>query len=144
MRWIEEITADFRSLDVNKTRLRRFAGLVASVFFAIGGYIWWETGGEWNAALTFLAAGYAWFLMSGGLFPALLRPLYRVWMGLSLILGWFVSRIILIFLFYVILTPVGLIARLVGKRFMDITSEPKAETYWKPVSKSETNFKKMF
>ncbi len=144
MRWIEEITADLRSLDVTKTRLRRFAGLMALALFAIGGYIRWKTGGEWNTTLTVLAAVCAWFLMSGGLFPALLRPLYRVWMGLSLILGWFVSRIILIFLFYAILTPVGLIARLVGKRFMDITSEPKAETYWKPVNKSETNFKKMY
>jgi len=40
------------------------------------------------------------------------------------------SRVILTLLFYIVLTPVALIAKLVGKKFMPIGFDKSAETYW--------------
>lgn len=41
--------------------------------------------------------------------------MHRSWMKLALVLGWVNSRILLTVLFYIILTPVALLARLFGK-----------------------------
>ena len=49
------------------------------------------------------------------LFPQSLNPLYRGWMKVGLVLGWFNTRIILSILFYTIFFPIGLILKITGK-----------------------------
>ena len=46
--------------------------------------------------------------------PAAFRPLARIWLGLSHLLGTVVSRIILTLLFYGLVTPIGLLRRMSG------------------------------
>jgi hypothetical protein len=45
-------------------------------------------------------------------------------------MGFVMSRVILTLLFYIVLTPVALIAKLVGKKFMLLEFDKNAETYW--------------
>ena len=40
-------------------------------------------------------------------------------MTFAVILGWFMTRLILSILFYIIITPIGLIARIIGKDFLN-------------------------
>jgi hypothetical protein len=47
--------------------------------------------------------------------PQIYRPLGYVWLGLSHLLGTVVSRILLTLVFFVIVLPVGLVRRLLGK-----------------------------
>jgi len=77
------------------------------------------------------------FSMTGGLFIILsfiaipvLRPFHKLWMMLSLLMGFVMSRVILTLLFYIVLTPVGFIAKLVGKKFMPLGFDKNATTYW--------------
>jgi hypothetical protein len=60
----------------------------------------------------------------------LLRPFHKLWMSLALILGWFMSRVILIILFYLVITPIGLFAKLFRKRFLELKIDKKTGTYW--------------
>jgi hypothetical protein len=60
----------------------------------------------------------------------LLRPFHKLWMSLALILGWFMSRVILIILFYLVITPIGFFAKLFGKRFLELKIDKSARTYW--------------
>jgi hypothetical protein len=46
--------------------------------------------------------------------PSAFKPLAVLWFGLSQVLGNLVSRIILSLLFFVLVTPIGLIRRLLG------------------------------
>ena len=46
--------------------------------------------------------------------PAVFKPLSGLWFGLSNVLGYIVSNIILIILFYIVVTPIALIRRLMG------------------------------
>ncbi len=145
MRWIEDIRTDLAELDVSTVRLRRFGLLMAVVLLAVVLFTWWARGAMWwNATNIFLFALAGYFLVSAFVFAQGLRLLYRLWMGLAFILGWFVSRIILIFLFYTVLTLLGVLARLFGKKFMDTKRELQAETYWKPVNNSETDLTRMY
>jgi hypothetical protein len=54
-------------------------------------------------------------LVAGLIIPGLFYPLAKLWFGLALILGWFSSRILLSLLFFLLVTPVGLIRRMMGK-----------------------------
>ena len=63
-------------------------------------------------------------------YPPFFRLFYKVWLSFSVVLGYFVSRILLLFIFFVIVTPTGLIMRLVGKDPMERKLDPSAESYW--------------
>ena len=69
-------------------------------------------------------------VLAGILFPAVLKPANKVWMTLALILGWFMSRVILTILFYLVLTPIGFIAKIFGKRFLSLKLDKEKKSYW--------------
>jgi len=46
--------------------------------------------------------------------PSIYRPLARLWIGFSSLLGTVVSKILLSILFFVLVTPVGLVRRTLG------------------------------
>lgn len=47
--------------------------------------------------------------------PAAYKPLARVWFGLSHVLGTVMSKVILSVAFFVVLTPVGVLRKIMGK-----------------------------
>lgn len=69
-------------------------------------------------------------ILTGLMLPALLKPINKIWMTLALVLGWFSSRVILTILFYLVLTPIGFIAKIFRKRFLNLKIENGAKSYW--------------
>lgn len=65
-----------------------------------------------NLLFLFYVAGA--LLLIALIVPYMLKPLAYLWFGLSKILGWVISRIILSVIYYVLVTPVGLIRRVIG------------------------------
>lgn len=61
--------------------------------------------------------------------PASLRPLEKAWMKFAEIAQWVNTRIIMLFLFYVIILPIGLLLRLFGKDPMHRNFEDKTKSY---------------
>ena len=51
-------------------------------------------------------------------------------MVFAVVLGWFMTRVILSLLFYVIITPIGLVLRIFGKDFLEIKKESVQGSYW--------------
>jgi hypothetical protein len=76
-----------------------------------------------------LAIGVA-FLLISILAPALLTQLNRIWMQLGRLLGRITTPIVTGLLFYLIFTPVGLIARLLGKDPLRLRFDPQMKSYW--------------
>lgn len=64
--------------------------------------------------------------------PALLTKLNQLWMKLGLLLGKIVSPIALSILFYLIITPIGLMIRIKGKDPLRLKFDPNANSYWIP------------
>ncbi|MGZ8867559.1 MAG: SxtJ family membrane protein [Thermoanaerobaculia bacterium] len=52
------------------------------------------------------------FVITALLIPRALTLLYRPWMRLAEALGWLNTRILLILIFYLVVTPIGLVMRL--------------------------------
>jgi energy-coupling factor transporter transmembrane protein EcfT len=57
-------------------------------------------------------------------YPAALKPLGRIWFGFSHILGTIVSKILLSLVFFLIVTPIGLVRRISG-------ADPMRNKLWK-------------
>ncbi|MEN6621125.1 MAG: SxtJ family membrane protein [Smithella sp.] len=55
------------------------------------------------------------FLLVNMIKPVLYRPVAKIWLGLSHILGTIMSKIILTIIFFLLVVPVGLFRRLMGK-----------------------------
>jgi hypothetical protein len=53
-------------------------------------------------------------------------------MILSLALGWIMTRILLTLAFFLIVTPIGLLQSLFGKRPIETASRTGATSYWQP------------
>ena len=69
-------------------------------------------------------------ILLGLTFPVLLWPFQKIWMTLGIILGFIMTRVLLSLVYYLVLTPIGLIARLFGNDFLHRKLDPDTESYW--------------
>jgi len=82
-------------------------------------------------AAPYLLAIAGLFLLLGILFPKILRWPYALWMAFAFVLGQIVTTIILTLLFFLVMTPMGLLMRLLGKDLLQKRwKKVKASSYW--------------
>lgn len=128
---------DIRNIKSGRGDLRKFGITVGIVLGLFGGLFFWR-GREFYYYFFILSAA---FLLLGLTFPILLKPIQKVWMSLAVILGWFMTRVILCILFYLVVTPLGLVSKLVGKRFLDLKFNKESDSYWIPKDTSKIEMK---
>ena len=83
------------------------------------------------------------FLVFGLLNSKVLTPLNKIWFKFGILLGSFVSPIVMGIIFFVIVTPTSLIMRLLRKNLLNLKKGNKA-TYWIERSKIESKMKNQF
>lgn len=141
--WASVIVEEVRSLREDPASLRKF-GLTMGIALAVFGGLFLWRGHEPAPYLFIIAAA---FLLVAVLAPRALKPVHRGWMTLAIVLGWFMTRVLLVIVFYVGVTPVALIARLTGKRFLDLEFDPDAESYWEkrePQTRGKERYESQF
>ena len=114
--------------DIKSTRkeLREFGLTIGVILVILGAVILWRGKPTYPY---FLGVGTV-FIILGLALPGVLKPLQKVWMSFAVIMGFFVSRIILTILFFVVLTPMSIIVRLLGKDILDQRIDKNRKTYW--------------
>ena len=123
---------------------REFGLVVGGVFVLLGS--WWLYRGKFlTVAQVFLAVGGLLVLL-GLIWPRLLVLPNRAWMLLAEGLSFVTTRIILGLVFYLMVTPIGVIKRLSG---WDPLSRRggRSESYWKPYSprqRDRRHYEKMY
>jgi Saxitoxin biosynthesis operon protein SxtJ len=124
MRW-----TDIR-FQPNRSTLRQFAGLWL-VFF--GGVALWQALVKGHPSLGLSFAALALVVGLAGLTrPEWVRFIYVGWMVLAFPIGWTVSQVMLLVMFYGLFTPIGLVFRLIGRDPLDRTRPSRRESYWVP------------
>src|SRR5437868_11089347 len=113
MSWIDE---ELQKLDQSRRGLRRFVLMVGAVILILGLIMLWR---HRAAAWPLISLGTALVLL-GSLAPSILKRVHSVWMILALMLGWVATRVLLTIVFYFVVTPVGLLQRLLRKRAVEI------------------------
>src|SRR5262245_31042698 len=117
------------SSPVSDRALRWFAGLWFPALCVMAGL----AARRHDALLVAYLAWTAGALLSiaGLMRPSVVRPIYRVLMGVTYPIGWVTSHVLLFVLYYVVITPVGVLVRMfhdpMGRRL------DRAEaSYWTP------------
>lgn len=121
------IIEEIKNITSGKSELRKFGITVGAVLGLLGGLFLWREKEYYFYFLIFSAA----FLFLGTVVPILLRPIHKVWMILAVLLGWVMTRMILSVLFYLVVTPIGLLARLFGKGRLNLAFDKSTESYWR-------------
>ena len=116
-------------------------GLLFFVVFLILG-LWPLKNGE-SLNFYFIIASVV-FLILGLLNSKLLSPLNKSWIKLGEILGTIIAPIVMVLVYFVILTPVSLIVRIFGKDLLGLKILKEKETYWIKRKKNLGSMKKQF
>ena len=143
MNWIRDLKNEIRTIELSRKNLKRFTYTICgfSIIISVGGFLKFLSlyiGGMMILFALSLAASFFFF-------PCLLQRIYIYWMSFSMMIGWFISRFLLIIMYYMIITPVGVIARIAGKKFLDTGFRSDRASYWIRRDKpSPRNYKKMY
>jgi hypothetical protein len=70
------------------------------------------------------------FLVLGLAWPRILAPLNRIWTRLGLFLGMIVSPVVLGLMYFVVVTPIGVLMRCLGKDPLRLRRDPGTKSYW--------------
>ena len=125
------IREDIKQLKTGDRELRKFGLVVGGVFAALGLLFLWRHPGR---TPYFLIPGGT-LMLFGLALPRTLKWIYIAWMSLAFVLGFVMAHVILAVFFYLVITPVGLIARLAGKDFLSLKLDRAAKSYWLPREK---------
>jgi len=117
---------ELKNIKSTKKELRNFGITIGVILLVIGGYLFFKELGSYQ---TFLYLAIA-LIGLGLIIPNLLKPIYLIWMIFAVIIGWVMTRVILSLLFYFIITPIGIIAKILNKDFLNLKKEYGKTTYW--------------
>jgi Saxitoxin biosynthesis operon protein SxtJ len=112
--------------------LRQFAAIWFPLFWVLAGaLLYWKTS---NAAIASLIVAAGVLIGAVGAWRiAFIRPVYLIWMYAAYPVGWTVSHILLASIFYLVVTPIGLVMRLFGYDPLQRRIDRSASTYWEPL-----------
>lgn len=109
-----------------RRELREFGVVIGAVLIILGDI----SLARGRALSPYLLAAGAASAFLGFVLPAALKPLQKIWMGLGIVLGFFVNRIVLLVLFYVVVAPIGIVMKALGKDILDERIDKNRRSYW--------------
>ncbi len=83
------------------------------------------------------------FLVLGIINSRALTPLNKIWFKFGILLGKIVSPLVLAIIFFLVVTPTGLIMRMLGKDLLKLKKN-KNKTYWIKKENNLSNMKNQF
>lgn len=129
--------------DIELPSNRKFGFFFSAVFALVAGYFWFK---ENTQLLSVFGGLLGATLLTTLIKPGLLMPFNKLWMGLGYVIGRIVSPIVLGIIFFVLMTPMGVIQRLFGRD--ELRLKPQTSTsHWKvrePAGPEPASFKQQF
>ena len=127
-------------MDEIKINSNRSFGIVFFVVFLLIAFYPLFQGNDlriWSLVISFI------FLILGLINSKILTPLNRLWFKFGLLLGKFISPLIMGIIFFAVVTPIGIIMRLLKKDLLNLKYNKK-ETYWIDKSGPKSKMKNQF
>jgi len=109
-------------------QLRLFA-LAQVAFFAIVSTIVFRYSRSEQAAATVMACSVVAAIV-GVCFPRAIHFVYVAWMAALFPIAWIITHLLMATIFYWLLTPIGLIMKLIGRDPLQRKFDRSAATYW--------------
>ena len=113
--------------EIDRKGLREFGFVMAAVVGGLFGlFLPWVFDRPWPTWPWVIAVPFA---FAGLVFPSGLKSVYRGWMRLGHAIGMITTPLILGILFYLVITPIGLARRVLGKDTLKKQFDPDCESY---------------
>lgn len=120
------ILDEIKKIRTTRKNLRNFGITLAIVLLLFSAYFLWKDVSAYN----YLVPIAGLLIVTGWLIPFILKPIYRLWMTMAVIIGFIITNILLGLLYYFVVTPIGLISRLSGREFLALGWDATRPTYW--------------
>lgn len=120
------ILEEIKNIKSDKKELKKFGITIGGALLLIG-IILFLLGKP--SASYFIGGGLA-FQIIAQTFSILFLPLQKIWMALSVVMGFVMTRVILAILFYIIITPISFISKIFKKDFLNLEIDKKKKSYW--------------
>ena len=133
---IKDIRFEIREMVSDKPTVRKFGIIFSIILLAIAGWMWYKNNSLW----TWFGSGAAVMALLAIFLTTVLVPLYKGMTVFAIIIGFFVSKVIITLMFIVFFVPIGLIFRVLGKDLLDKKINKNAASYW--LKKENTAFSK--
>ena len=127
-------------MDDIKISSNRSFGIVFFVVFLLIALYPLTYGGEiriWSLIISII------FLILGLLNSKILAPLNKIWFKFGILLGKIISPLIMGIIFFLVVTPIGLIMRLLGKDVLNLKYN-KNKSYWIEKNGPKSKMKNQF
>ena len=119
---------------------KSFGIVFFAVFFLIS---FWSFRGDFDQIKIFPLIISIIFLLLGLINSKFLSPLNKLWVKFGLLLGSIIAPIIMMFIFFLVLTPISFIMKMLGKDLMGIKYNDN-KSYWINRNKTVGTMKKQF
>ena len=118
---------------------RSFGIVFFTVFLIIATYPLIDNGEirKWSLILSLV------FLILGLLNSKILYPLNKIWFKFGLLLGKLVSPLIMAIIFFLVVTPIGLLMRILNKDLLNLKFN-KSKSYWIKKNEQKSKMKNQF
>jgi len=125
------LKALLKEIDASPKNVKQFAWLFAFIgIIIIPGIIWYKHDGVIGEA-GILAFGIGTlFLLIGLIRFQILNPFYKAWMLLALVLGLVMTKVIITIVYYLVMTPIGLVKRSDLNKSMHLKFIKSDDSYW--------------
>jgi hypothetical protein len=111
-----------------RSQLRQFAVLFLIFIGGLGTILYFK---DKPLIVSEILWNLAWIVgLAGLIFPPLVRPVFVVMMAVALPIGFVVSTILMLIIYFLIMTPIGLVMRVFGYDPMRMRPAAGAESFW--------------
>ena len=122
-------------VDINwkpdRNELRTFGEISLAMLTVIALVFYWLDRVTAVTSLYLCAAGLGIFILSR-ISTKLVKPFYLLLYAIALPIGLVLTHVLMAVFYFILLTPIGLVFRLIGRDSLKRKWDPNAKTYWMP------------
>ena len=128
------------SNEINKSSNRSFGIVFFIVFLLIGIYplLNQEDVRLWALIISLI------FLILGIIESKILTPLNKIWFKFGIFLGKIISPLIMGLIFFLVVTPIGILMRILGKDLINLKFKKNLKSYWIEKTGPKSKMKNQF
>ncbi len=120
------IREEIRALPSTPSDYRKTGLAVGVVLAAIGGFALYREA-AWGTWALAIGGG---LILLGLIAPKLLKPFHIAWMSMAVVLGFFMTRVLLTIFFFLVIVPVGFVMKIIGRDALHRKIDRQAKSYW--------------
>ncbi len=129
----KEIISEIKNIKSSKEELKKF-GVVFTIVLIFFAFLLWR---KHDTRYTFFGLGALLVLTLRVFEPMYLKPLQKIVMSFGIMVTTVLTQLTLLLVFYLVITPIGYLSKMQGKKFLDLSFKKSAGSYWQRLKNQE-------